>query len=243
MPPFRWCSTGARSRSSGNRPGTWQRLRIGARGDGTLTAISVLAYGTAGVETGAGVGNIAQALYACPNFAMTHYDVFTNAGPGCAMRAPGNVPGAFALEQFIDQLAERLGLDPIALRDRIDPSPARREERRRGAERAGWHARHLAGAEPGPIKRGIGVAQSSWPSIVDMSSACEVRIGRDGTVALRSGVQDIGTGTRTVLAQVVAEEARATRPGYRGLDRQFGLAPWAKLGRQQDDGLDNARRP
>ncbi len=192
--------------AAGNRPGTWQRLRVGARRDGTLTAISLRAYGTAGVETGAGVGNIAQGLYACPNFEMTQYDVMTNAGPGCAMRAPGNVQGAFALEQIIDALAERLDIDPIVLRDRIDPNPARREERRIGAEHAGWHARHLPGADPGPIKRGLGMAQSFWPGIVDTSSACEVRIGRDGSVELRSGVQDLGTGTRTVLAQVVAEE-------------------------------------
>lgn len=192
--------------AAGNRPGTWQRLRIGARRDGTLTALSVLAHGTAGTETNAGVGNIAQGLYACANFAITEYDVMTNAGPGCAMRAPGNVQGAFALEQTIDALAERLGLDPIALRDRIDPNPARREERRIGAARSGWPARHAPGAESGPLKRGLGMAQSFWPGIVDTSGACEVRIARDGAVEIRSGVQDIGTGTRTILAQVVAEE-------------------------------------
>ncbi len=72
-------------------------------------------------------------MYACANFAIAQSDVFINAGPGCAMRAPGNVPGAFALEQAVDELAEKLGMDPLALRDRIDPSPVRREERRRGA--------------------------------------------------------------------------------------------------------------
>lgn len=192
--------------TAGNRPATWQRLRIGARRDGTLTALSVLAYGTAGTETNAGVGNIAQGLYSCANFEIAQYDVMTNAGPGCAMRAPGNVQGAFALEQMIDELAERLALDPIALRDRIDPNPARREERRRGAAACGWHARHKPGAEAGSVRRGLGMAQSFWPGIVDTTCLCEVRIGRDGTVELRSGVQDIGTGTRTVLAQVVAEE-------------------------------------
>lgn len=192
--------------AAGNRPATWQRLRLGARRDGTLTAISILAYGTAGIANGAGVGNIAQNLYTCANFAMTQYDVMTNAGPGCAMRAPGNVQGAFALEQLIDELAERLALNPIALRDRIDPNLARREERRRGAARVGWAKRHAPGADLGPIKRGIGMAQSFWPGIVDLDSRCEIRIGRDGSVELRSGVQDIGTGTRTVLGQVVAEE-------------------------------------
>ena len=88
--------------ASGNRPGTWQRLRIGARRDGTLTAISLLSYGTAGVDLGAGVGNIAQAMYDCPNFEMAQHDVFIHAAPGCPMRAPGNVQGAFALEQLVD---------------------------------------------------------------------------------------------------------------------------------------------
>ena len=74
-------------------------------------------------------------MYNCPNFQMAQHDVFMHAAPGCAMRAPGNVQGAFALEQLVDELAEKLGLDPLALRDRIDPSAARREERRIGAER------------------------------------------------------------------------------------------------------------
>jgi xanthine dehydrogenase YagR molybdenum-binding subunit len=191
---------------SGNRPATVQHFRIGARRDGTLTAIALSAYGTAGVATGAGVGNIAQAMYTCPNLDIAQSNVFINAGPGCAMRAPGNVPGAFALEQMIDELAEKLGLDPLVLRDRIDLSPVRREERRIGAAQIGWHRRGQAGADGGPVKRGLGMAQSYWPANVQTNSACEVRILRDGSVEVLSSVQDIGTGIGTVLAQVVAEE-------------------------------------
>ena len=192
--------------AGGNRPGTWQQLRVGAKRDGTLTAISLLSYGTAGVARGGGVGNVAQAMYHCPNFAAAQYDVLMNTAPGCAMRAPGNVQGAFALEQVVDDLANAIGLDPLVFRDRIDRNTARREERRIGAERIGWGARHEPGADRGPLKRGIGVAQSSWPGIVQSSGACEVRIRRDGSVELLSAVQDIGTGTSTVLAQTVAEE-------------------------------------
>ncbi len=190
---------------AGNRPGTWQRLRIGAKRDGALTAISLLSYGTAGVALGAGVGFNAEALYSCPNFDGAQHDVFINAGPGCAMRAPGNTPGAFGLEQAIDELAERLAIDPLILRDRIDASPVRREERRIGAERIGWQRRHAPGADPGPVKRGLGVAQSLWMSNVQTNSACEVRVMRDGSVEVLSSVQDIGTGTGTVMAQTVAE--------------------------------------
>jgi xanthine dehydrogenase YagR molybdenum-binding subunit len=190
---------------AGNRPGTWQRLRVGARSDGTLTAISLLSYGTAGVALGAGLGNVAQSLYDCANFESAQHDVFINAGPGCAMRGPGNTPGAFGLEQAIDELAGRLAIDPLALRDRIDTSPVRREERRLGAERIGWQRRHAPGADAGPVKRGLGVAQSIWGANVQTNSACEVRLTRDGSVEVLSSVQDIGTGIGTVLAQVVAE--------------------------------------
>jgi xanthine dehydrogenase YagR molybdenum-binding subunit len=190
---------------AGNRPATSQRLRIGAKRDGALTAISLVSYGTAGVALGAGVGFNAEALYTCPNFDGAQHDVFINAGPGCAMRAPGNTPGAFGLEQAIDELAERLALDPLALRERIDPSPVRRAERRIGAERIDWQRRHAPGVEGGPVKRGLGVAQSIWMSNVQLNSCCEVRVLRDGSVEVLSSVQDIGTGTGTVMAQTVAE--------------------------------------
>jgi xanthine dehydrogenase YagR molybdenum-binding subunit len=84
---------------SGNRPGTWQRLRIGAKHDGSLTAISLVSYGTAGIAVGAGIGNVAQTMYACANFEAAQHDVFINAGPGCAMRGPGNTPGARRLSR------------------------------------------------------------------------------------------------------------------------------------------------
>ena len=193
---------------AGNRPGTWQQLRIGARRDGTLTAISLRSRGTAGVTVGAGVGNNAQSMYECPNFDGAQYDVFTNAGPGCAMRGPGNTPGAWGLEQAIDELAGKLGMDPLVLRDHIDASPVRREERRLGAERIGWARHRAAGASragSGPVRRGMGMAQSIWGANVQTNSSCEVRLHRDGTVELLSSVQDIGTGIGTVLAQVVAE--------------------------------------
>jgi xanthine dehydrogenase YagR molybdenum-binding subunit len=190
---------------TGNRPATVQHLRVGAKRDGSLTAISLVSYGTAGVGLGAGVGNVAEALYTCPNFEAAQHDVFTDAGPGSAMRGPGNTPGAFGFEQTIDELAERLSLDPVILRDRIDPSPTRREERRIGAERIGWQRRHPAGADSGPVKRGLGMAQSIWGANVQTNSACEVRVMRDGSVEVLSSVQDIGTGIGTILAQVVAE--------------------------------------
>ena len=190
----------------GNRPATHQKLKVGAKRDGTLTAIDLTSYGTAGVGLGAGVGWAAQMMYPCPNYRGEQFDVFVNAGPGCAFRAPGQPQGAFAFEQMIDELAEKVSLDPLALRDKIDVNPMRKEQRRIGAEKIGWSKRRPAGSDPGPLKRGIGMAQSEWPRFVNMDSSCEVRITKDGSVEVLSSVQDIGTGIRTVLAQVVAEE-------------------------------------
>ena len=109
------------------------------------------------------------------------------------------------METAIDELAERLALDPVALRERIDPSPVRREERRVGAEKFGWSRRHAPGADPGPVKHGMGMAQSLWGANVQTASSIEVRIHRDGSVEALSGVQDIGSGIGVVIAQTIAE--------------------------------------
>ena len=192
--------------AEGNRPNSIQYLKIGAKKDGTLTSIQQRSHGTAGVALGAGVGRIAQILYPCPNFATEQYDVLTNAGPGAAWRAPGNVQGAFGLEQAIDELAEKLKMDPLSYRDHIDKSEVRKVERQRGAKLFDWSRRQSAGSSKGVVKKGLGVGQSTWPRFVSLDSSVEVKIHNDGGVEIRSSVQDIGTGTKTILAQVVAEE-------------------------------------
>lgn len=197
--------------SVGNRPSSLQHLRIGAKRDGTLTAIALQSYGTGGVALGAGVGFGHAMLYPCPNVSAEQYDVFTNAGPCAAFRAPGQVQGIFALEQSIDELAARLQIDPLTLRDDIDTggsddSKARRAQRVLGAEKFGWKTRRPVNGDAGPLKRGVGMAQSQWVSVIHPPTSCEVRIMGDGSVEAFSAAQDIGTGTRTILAQVVAEE-------------------------------------
>ena len=98
-------------------------------------------------------------MYECPNKWTQEYDVFTNAGPAAAFRAPGHPQGCFALEQSIDELAEKLGMDPLDLRDKIDVNPQRRVERRLGREKFGWAERRKANSDSGPVKRGMGVPQ------------------------------------------------------------------------------------
>lgn len=195
--------------AAGNRPDSKMRLRLGGTKDGKLHALAFEGFGTAGVGTGAGTAGPAQALYRIPSIWTEESDVFTHAGPGAAFRAPGHPQGCFALEQAIDELAEKLGLDTLALMDANDEHLARREERRLGAERIGWKRRHPPGRDPeaaGSIRRGIGVAQAVWYRINSMDSGCEVRISQDGSVEALSAVQDIGGGIKTAIAQVVAEE-------------------------------------
>ncbi len=189
-----------------NRPDSHQKLRLGATKDGLLTAVELVSYGTAGVGTGAGTAGPATNMYKSPALLTEEYDVFINAGPGAAFRAPGHPQGCFALEQLVDELAEKLSMDALALRDKFDENEARRLERKIGAEKSGWAQRHAPGADTGPVKRGIGFAQAVWYRINNMDSACEVRVTRDGSVQLLSAVQDIGGGIKTVLAQIVAEE-------------------------------------
>ena len=218
--------------SAGNRPSTRQRLKIGAQRDGTLTAIALESWGTGGVASGAGVGFAHALMYPCANVSSDQYDVFTNAGPCAAFRAPGQVQGIFALEQLLDELAERLNIDPVALRDKIDvsgsdDSRARRAERHVGAERFGWTARRPPASDAGPVKRGVGMAQSQWVSVISPTTACEVRIMGDGSVEAFNAAQDVGTGTRTVLAQVVAEELglRADQVGSYIGDTRYPIGP------------------
>jgi xanthine dehydrogenase YagR molybdenum-binding subunit len=189
-----------------NRPDSHQKVRIGAKRDGTLTAIESISYGTAGVGTGAGTAGPATNLYKCANIHTEENDVFINAGPGAAFRAPGHPQGCFAFEQAIDELALKLNMDPLDLREKIDESPARKVERQIIREKTNWRDRKPAGSDTGAIKRGIGVAQSVWYRFVDMDSSCEVRVSKDGSVEVLSAVQDLGGGTKTILAQVVAEE-------------------------------------
>jgi xanthine dehydrogenase YagR molybdenum-binding subunit len=210
-----------------NRPDSHQKLKIGAKQDGTLTAIALTSYGTAGVGTGAGTAGPATNMYKCPNLLTEEYDVFVNAGPGAAFRAPGHPQGCFAFEQTIDDLAAKLNMDPLTLREKIDENPARKVERQLILERTNWRNRKPAGSDTGPVKRGMGIAQSVWYRFVNMNSSCEVRISRDGSVELMSAVQDLGTGTKTMLAVIVAEEfgIPPATVGIRIGDTRFPIGP------------------
>jgi len=202
----------------GNRPDSVQTLKAGVKKDGTLTALSHRSYGTVGSHpSGAGCSWPFRTIYQCDNVYVEEYSVFTNAGPGRPMRAPGHVQGTFALESFIDELAEKIGMDPLEFRlknytekDQVFNLPYTskrlREAYKKGAEAIGWQRRSQpAGSDPGPVKRGIGMATQIWWGGGGPPAYATIRLNRDSSVHVLTGTQDLGTGTYTYIAQVAAE--------------------------------------
>lgn len=192
----------------GNRPNSFQKVTLGASKDGILKAVKNIGYGTAGIGTGAGADGPSKNLYRPEKWFTSASDVFTNAGAGRAFRAPGHPQGIFALEQATDELAIKLGMNPLEFkRKNLEFDEIRQYELKRGAEMIGWNERYKEpGSDKGPVKQGLGVASSVWYYIYSRNHIVTIDISRDGTVKVKNGVQDIGGGIGTVLAMIVAEE-------------------------------------
>ena len=189
--------------SVGNRPDSIQKIKAGASSDGKLVAFSAQTWGTACISGGSGVA--LPYVYAVPNWKSEHRDVLINAGGGRAFRAPGSPQAAFSMEQVMDELAEKLGIDPLEFRLRNDPNETRQQQWKLGAERFGWAKRTPNNSGAGPIKRGMGLGASIWFT-GGRGTQVQISVHGDGAVAVRCGTQDIGTGTRTYVAAIAAEE-------------------------------------
>ena len=201
-----------------HRPATKQRIRIGCTPDGTITAIAH--------ESGSGdqpdggpeaAVNQTKLLYAGANRLAAMRLAVLDLPEGNAMRAPGEAPGMMALEVAMDEMAEKLGMDPVAFRikndTQVDPSNPNKPFSQRqlvrclteGAERFGWAKRS---ARPGQVRegkwlRGIGMA-AAFRNHVNMKSAARVRLV-GGRVVVETDMTDIGTGSYTIIAQTAAE--------------------------------------
>src|SRR5829696_1818388 len=202
-----------------HRPATIQRIRIGATRDGAITAIAH--ESTSGnLAEGKPETAVSQTrlLYASANrltaMRLAHLDL----PEGNAMRAPGEAPGMMALEAAMDEMAERLGLDPVQFRILNDTQvdlekPERRFSHRDlvgclrlGAERFGWDRRN---PQPGQVRDGrwlvgMGVAAGFRNNLLTKSAA-RVRLDRRGMVTVETDMTDIGTGSYTIIAQTAAE--------------------------------------
>ncbi|MEX2211965.1 MAG: xanthine dehydrogenase family protein molybdopterin-binding subunit [Gaiellaceae bacterium] len=202
--------------ATGNRNATIQRLVAGAKADGTLTALGgdyVNAVGWAGFSPM--TGGPMQYLYACDNVRVVEHGAKLNTPPNAAFRAPGFVEGTFGLECILDELAAKLGVDPLELR-RLnyadDDADGRSYSSKNLAEcyrlaEPHWARRDDVHARSeGQWKRGIGLASQVWFGGGGPPSYAWVRIGADGRATVVTAMQDIGTGSRTAMAQIAAEE-------------------------------------
>lgn len=202
-----------------HRPATIQRIRIGADADGKITAIGHESW--SGNLQGGDAENASdqtRLLYAGANRMMATRLALLDLPEGNAMRAPGEAPGLMALEIAIDEMAEKLGMDPIdfrALNDtQVDPEDPDRpfskrqlvECMRMGAERFGWSRRNAIPAQmrDGRWLVGIGMAAGYRGALV-MTSGARVRLDSDGMVTVETDMTDIGTGSYTIIAQTAAE--------------------------------------
>lgn len=205
--------------TAGHRPVTRQRIRLGANREGRLVALghdseSHTSLVTDYVES---CGWSTPSIYSCPNVSVTQDLVPVNVGTPTSMRAPGTCPGMWALESALDELAVKLDLDPLDLRRRNVP---RRDEAKgkdwsschfdacltQAAARFGWSQRQPT---PGAMRDGRdilgwGLAAATWPAHRG-NATVRVELRDDGTARVSCATQDIGTGTYTVFAQVVAE--------------------------------------
>ena len=204
---------------TGHRPQTVQRIRLGAQPDGRLTAIAhdVWSDNNPAETFNEPAAEVTRTLYAGEARRTTHRVVTLDVPIGCSMRAPGEAVGLLALECAMDELAERVGLDPIELRIRNEPDedpekhvpystrnliPCLQE----GARRFGWDRRN---PKPGQVREGrqligLGVAAASR-SVLLQPSKCRLTLERDGSVTARLAMTDIGTGSYTILTQVGAD--------------------------------------
>jgi len=196
--------------AAGNRPSGAAHIKLGANRDGKLVAMIAEAHGTGGVGGGADV--ILPYNYSVANTQVTQSVVRTNFGSQRAMRAPRHPQSCTLTEAAMDDLADKLGMDPIEFRlKNLSPTdfhtPIFEAELKMGAELIGWREKRKPRGQngAGPIKHGLGVALHNWGGGGQPGNRVSCTINSDGSVELKTATQDLGTGIRTVLAIIAAE--------------------------------------
>jgi xanthine dehydrogenase YagR molybdenum-binding subunit len=203
----------------GGRPRTEQHIELGASRDGRLIAVrhDVISHTSSFEDFVEVATSPTRALYAYPNGSVTQRLVKLNLGTPTFMRAPGESTGTFAIECAMDELAERLSIDPLELRLRNhaerEPDTGRpwsskrlRECYRQASRRFGWERRDAKprSMHEGSWQVGWGMAPPTSPAH-RLPAQASAWLARDGTAVVRCGTQEIGTGTYTVMTQVAAD--------------------------------------
>jgi xanthine dehydrogenase YagR molybdenum-binding subunit len=191
------------------------QIRGGCDKDGKLTAWDWRSFGGVGYSGSGGGVNFPRHYLEDLKRRESHKDLACDTDPPRPMRAPGWPQGYFGGELFVDELAAKAGIDPLVFRQKNDPQVIRKEQWQLGAEKFGWAKRRnpkpgspMPGDDPRWL-RGLGTASARWggmggPGRPPHGITC--RIMADGSVETRSGAQDIGTGMKTVMVLLTAEE-------------------------------------
>jgi xanthine dehydrogenase YagR molybdenum-binding subunit len=206
--------------SVGHRPRTQQRVRLGANSDGKLVSLMHDSLNHTSIldDYSEGCSEATPYSYSTPNLRATSGLVRRNVGTPTSMRGPGAVPGLFALESAMDELAIKLNMDPVKLRILNEPekdeglnlpfsSRHMVECLNVGAEKFGWSKRtpQVGSMKKDGLILGWGVAGCSWIA-ERMESQATVELLDDGSARVSTATQDIGTGTYTVLSQIVSDQ-------------------------------------
>ena len=195
---------------------TVQDFKVGVTQDGTITAIQMRGHSGMGPYLRRSGGISGTDVYACPNVERVIYPVHTNRMVSGNFRAPSDPQGYFAIQSMMDDIAYKVGMDPVdfALKNMLRPTERVRftnysleECIAQGRELFDWESRWRPepGSDPGPIKRGAGMAFMMFRSGVGPSSAI-LRVNADERYTLFVGVTDIGPGAKTTMAMIAAEE-------------------------------------
>lgn len=194
---------------AGARPSAYARVKVGARKDGTLLAWQSDSWGTGG--PGGGGSPPIPYVFRVPNQRKQHTAVVNNIGPARAWRAPNHPQAALITLCALDDLAAKLNMDPVDfLVKNLELTGPRaqnyREELQIADQLMGWKKRwHPRGDQaPNHLKRGLGASLHTWGGR-GHAGACDLSLYPDGSVEIKSGTQDLGTGTRTVIMIVAAE--------------------------------------
>jgi xanthine dehydrogenase YagR molybdenum-binding subunit len=200
---------------AGCRPSIWARVKVGAKKDGTLLAWQSDSWGTGG--PGGGGAPPMPYVINIPNQRKQHVAVATNIGPARAWRAPNHPQGCLVTMSALEDLAAKLNMDPLDLllkniqlaappTDTYNRVGTYRDELLIAADLIGWkknwHPRGQSGS--GPVKRGLGLAIHTWGGRGHLSN-CSLAINPDGSVEIKMGTQDLGTGTRTAILMIAAD--------------------------------------
>lgn len=202
------------SRDTGLRPGSRQYYKLACDDSGLVLGGRFHSWSSVGARRGGGACRPVPYRFTGGDlYVATQDEIMLSHCPARPQRAPGYPQASFPLEGMLDELADKVGMDPIEFRKLNDPRPTRHAMYDRGMPEIGWERRKASGTWPGVAKRGFGVGAAQWHNNGHATSSAEIRIYPDGKVETRMGIQDIGNGNRTFLVDLTASSM--------GLDRRF----------------------